>query len=172
MDFSFESDILDSFLNLPRRAQEVLVYYLINHDDLMPFFRYMIISCGDLNYEECESPIEVIFSLAYGIFLSNIGGVEQEEFRLIPQYEVSVEENTYRADFAIRSSGRVLLIECDGHKYHHSTKEQVARDNERDYCLKCAGYYILHFSGSQIYNNPFKCAKDVYEYMKSIVGEV
>ena len=58
-----------------------------------------------------------------------------------------------------------MLVECDGHDFHEKTKEQVEKDNEREYELKMAVYEILRFSGSQIYNNPFKCANDVYDYL-------
>ena len=64
-----------------------------------------------------------------------------------------------------------MVIECDGHDFHKLTKSRVSHDNQRDYDLKIAGYDVLHFSGSQIYSDPYKCAKEVYEYIKSKVGD-
>jgi hypothetical protein len=31
--------------------------------------------------------------------------------------------------------------------------------------LKVAGYNILRFSGSQIYNHPFECAEETFKYI-------
>ena len=58
-----------------------------------------------------------------------------------------------------------LVIECDGHEFHKLTKEQVKHDNERDFNLKDCGYDVIHFSGSQIYENPWKCADEVCRYL-------
>lgn len=57
------------------------------------------------------------------------------------------------------------MIECDGHEFHEKTKEQVIYDNEREYKLKSAGYDVLHFSGSEIYNNPYECAEKTLNYI-------
>lgn len=64
-----------------------------------------------------------------------------------------------------------LVIECDGHNFHEKTKEQVIRNNERDYDLQLAGYKVLHFSGSQIYESPLSCANDIYNFIQTTVGE-
>ena len=42
---------------------------------------------------------------------------------------------------------------------------------KREYDLKMAGYEVLRFSGSQIYNEPFKCAEDTYNYIMKIIKE-
>lgn len=47
----------------------------------------------------------------------------------------------------------------------------MQRDNEREFDLKMAGYDVLRFSGTQIYNNPFKCAKDTYYYIVKRIRE-
>ena len=38
--------------------------------------------------------------------------------------------------------------------------------------LKKAGYDVLHLSGSQIYREPMKCARQVVEYINSKVKVV
>jgi very-short-patch-repair endonuclease len=63
-----------------------------------------------------------------------------------------------------------LIIECDGHEFHKATKEQIKHDNERDYDLKMAGYDVLHYSGSQIFNDPIKCANEIYDYITIKTG--
>ena len=116
----------------------------------------------------CESPIEAIFFVS--IVLHNLEIEDGFRIIAIPQHETNV--NNYKADFLVqlfnknnRNNYVEVLVECDGHNYHEITKSQVKKRNERDLALKKNGYDILHFSGSQIYNNPQECVKDVYEYL-------
>lgn len=80
---------------------------------------------------------------------------------LIPQVCVG----TYRADFIILNTliqpKQVLVIECDGHDYHERTKEQAAYDKRRDRFFVAEGLTVLHFTGSEIFNNPRKCAEEI-----------
>ena len=105
------------------------------------------------------------------------------ELPLYPQEKININGKTYFADFLIdpMRTGWVtyenndiyrLVIECDGHDFHEKTKAQVEKRNQRDMDLKSAGYDVLHFSGSQIYKDPDKCAEDVFEYVIQKVGEV
>lgn len=71
----------------------------------------------------------------------------------------------------IRNYNYKLIIECDGYEFHQKTRQQVQKDNEREYDLKMAGYEILRFSGSQIYNEPLKCAEDTYNYIMKKIKE-
>jgi very-short-patch-repair endonuclease len=77
----------------------------------------------------------------------------------------------WRVDFvySVRdpSSDRVscLVVECDGHEYHERTKAQAARDRNRDRELQAAGFTIYRFTGSEIYNDPVKCADSVLEWI-------
>lgn len=111
-----------------------------------------------------------------------IGIVFQEEF--IAQEEIEIETkhiNTecnavefathrYIADFVIdfsrkNSNDKYLypsikklkyIIELDGHEYH-SDKKQVNNDYEREQDLQTAGYKVIRFTGSQVYNKPYSC---------------
>lgn len=167
------------FRSLPERAQEIWFHFCdsaIKHkrlEDLM--FIYI---CG-LDYSECKSPIEVVFNFAFDLVKFSEGYIG---FDLSPQYEIQCKTKTYYADFAfltsdieeiieIQNPDFKLVIECDGHEFHEKTKEQVAKDNEREYDLKMQGYDVLRFSGSQIYNKPFICAAQTIEYIKKKIGE-
>lgn len=46
-----------------------------------------------------------------------------------------------------------IVIECDGHEFHEKTKEQAKNDKSRDRYLVSQGYKVLHYTGSEIYNN-------------------
>lgn len=131
-------------------------------------------------YEYCESPIEQIFLFAFSIF-----NVRNKPLCVLyPQEEITCKDGTnFRADFLLCISEVLvahgfepindvkLIIECDGHEFHERTKEQVARDNNRDLALKNEGYEVIHFSGSQIYNDPIGCVEKAMDcFKKKIVG--
>lgn len=128
---------------------------------------------------DCESPIEQLLSMALeslnikNIFKFNpfIDVIEIEK-----QKEILCSKKKYRVDFFIpviykNQENKCFIVECDGYDFHQKTKEQVQHDNEREYDLKMAGYEVLRFSGTQIYNNPLKCAEDAYNYIIKKVEE-
>lgn len=98
---------------------------------------------------------------------------------MFSQKEIKANGKKYIVDFYFEedeyvnkfNTDKKIIIECDGYEFHQKTKEQVQKDNEREYNLKMAGYEILRFSGTQIYNNPFKCAEDTYNYIIKRIGE-
>ncbi len=125
----------------------------------------------------CKSPIEKIFYMAYCLMDFDINEGKYRYLTLYPQKEVNVGNKKYYLDFCFIAedcgyeSDYKLAIECDGHDFHEKTKEQVIRDNERTLDLKMAGYDLLRFSGSQIYNEPFKCAAKTMKYILKKVKE-
>lgn len=156
---------LDEFLNLPKRVQELLLINNIRED---------IIPCTIR--ESIESPIEQIFKTAFDLYMQLLN---KEYIFLFSQVTIKVEKKKYIVDFYFEQDQYVnrfdtdkkIIIECDGHEFHQKTKEQVKHDNEREYDLKMAGYEIIRFSGSQIYNEPFKCAEDAYNYIIKSIKE-
>ena len=164
---------LEEFMKLPKRAQQLFFEIIFSNDDIdeNPCIPFMV--AGMIN-EYCESPIEQIFYLAftYESFKRNGGYI------LLAQEEIETQSGKYRADFLFSTSENTspyvefeeeynLVIECDGHDFHEKTKEQVRKNNERDMAIKSAGYDIIHFSGSQIYREPLKCAKQAVNYISS-----
>ena len=170
-------EVRKSFMSLPERAQEIWFQYCEesykknDYDNLLFPNIY-----GFDRYTYCESPIEVILGFAYDLVLFDEGS---PDIFLQPQYEVSIDGSKFRLDFAFiaedselidfKNNDFKLAIECDGHEFHERTKEQVVRDNEREYLLKMDGFEVLRFSGSQIYNKPFRCARQIYDYISSRV---
>lgn len=68
----------------------------------------------------------------------------------------------YRVDFLIPTPGPAkLVVECDGHNFHERTKEQAAHDRTRDRAMTEVGFTVFRFTGSEIYRDPVKCAKQV-----------
>lgn len=168
--------LLDDLSILPRRCQAALLGGALIPDNGIS---EMVGVRGNLDYSECKSPIEKIFSVCYEIMIYSIGFPECELIYLHPQEEITVAGKKYYADFLIDTErvGGIkhdnplrLIIECDGHEFHEKTKEQVIQRNERDLALKMAGYDILHFSGSEIYRNPYECAIQTIEYALLKIG--
>lgn len=165
-DLYNQSDIyLEEFLNVPRKVQQLLLLPLINQKF------YPTIMC-----EEIKSPIEQIFITAFDLYqLFN----NKDYIFLISQKEIKINKKKYIVDFLFETdefinkynTTKKIIIECDGYEFHQKTKEQVQNDNEREYNLKMAGYDVLRFSGTQIYNNPIKCAEDTYNYIIKKIQE-
>jgi very-short-patch-repair endonuclease len=128
-----------------------------------------------------KSPIEMIFSLAFELSKPDMDDSEIPSIYLTAQQEIKVGKKTYFADFVFDSDvqffdvyegkHKKLVIECDGHEFHERTKEQVRKDNERQYDLKMAGYDVLRFSGSEIFNTPYACAEKAISYIKKLIKE-
>ena len=172
--YNLSEEYLQEFLNLPKKAQQLLMIPIIKMR-LSP--RAMF--CSDI----IKSPIERIFITAFELYTEL---EKKETIYLFEQEKIKIEDKTYYADFMFKADDYLnglilgdniknidykLIIECDGHEFHEKTKEQVKKDNEREYDLKMAGYEILRFSGSQIYNEPLKCARDTYNYILKKIKE-
>lgn len=133
--------------------------------------------------EKCESPIEKLLAIELSREMEksklnhyDYGGI----FYCSPQQEITVfegqhREKKYRVDFEIEFNLMRLgikysfVIECDGHEFHEKTKEQVARDKERDRNLMENGITVIRFTGSEIYNNPFKCATQAVRIIENYI---
>jgi very-short-patch-repair endonuclease len=82
----------------------------------------------------------------------------------------------YRADFLLLyahplrrlAKSRFLVIECDGHDYHERTKEQAQRDKERDRWMVTQGITVLRFTGSEIWRDAIRCAREVAEHWEKL----
>lgn len=75
---------------------------------------------------------------------------------------------SYRVDFLLLSTLLPrhvrIVVECDGHDFHERTKEQAARDRSRDRTLTGLGYTVLRYTGSEIHQDPWACAQDLYTH--------
>lgn len=98
---------------------------------------------------KCESPIESRLALH---LCSQVAPIED----IVSQHHVE----PYRLDFA--AVGMKLAIECDGHEFHERTKEQARRDKSRDRALTAAGWRVLRFTGSEVWADPARCAREVF----------
>lgn len=92
-------------------------------------------------------------------------------FVLVPQYSVG----QYRVDFVFGDARKLTLRDCmaielDGHEWHERTKEQAARDKARDRYLSRTFGRVIHFTGSEIYNDIGECFVEVARIFASLIG--
>lgn len=120
-------------------------HYYSDQTDPVEAFRFFTMTTHILGLigSNCESPIE-------RMFWDEICWI----FRgIIPQ----VKTGKYRLDFA--SEDLKVAIEIDGHDYH-KTKDQRTKDAERQRSLEKDGWRVIRFTGTEVFNNPRKCAVD------------
>lgn len=167
----YAKEQVEIFNSLPERAKEILFALLQKLAREKDIKILEIINHGMGDYMICKSPIEKILYVSFDI----VYALRMDEFPLLldvtPQCEIKDDEHIYHADFCINcvdseitEAKHEIIIECDGHEFHQKTKEQVRRDNEREMHMKMLGYDVLRFSGSQIFNDPIKCANDILDF--------
>lgn len=79
----------------------------------------------------------------------------------------------YRIDFSISHERRCynpdrwerkdILVECDSQQFHERTEKERRYEKQRDRYLTANGYTVLHFTGSEIVQNPWKIAAEILE---------
>lgn len=67
---------------------------------------------------------------------------------------------------------RQIIVECDGHEYHERTKEQARRDKKRDRRLQAMGFPVYRYTGSELYQDPIECVKEVVKILKNTGDEM
>ena len=85
-------------------------------------------------------------------------------------FETQAQLEDYRVDFVFYQRGeeqalKGLVVECDGHDFHERTKKQAISDRSRDRRLQELGYTVYRFTGSEIYNDPMRCAEQVLDWV-------
>lgn len=95
------------------------------------------------------------------------------DFYIVPQHPFGA----YRADFLIGFYGpknwslkqSAIVVECDGHQWHESTKEQAQRDRQRERELNQHVAKVIRFTGSEIYQDPFACADEIDRTLEGVL---
>lgn len=126
----------------------------------------------------CESPIEQRLAMElhvnknepYVIKKCTLLGIK---ITIINQSKISINKRICRVDFEIKAEKldsvivKQFAIECDGHDFHEKTKEQAREDKERERELIKNNYTVIRFTGSEIYNNAYKCTREVFDIIFS-----
>lgn len=142
----------------------------------------------DASMARCESPIEKRFldSLLFlciqqtfeiklqGEYIGVIEGGFPITVRITPQWQfgkyrcdfyIEMERPNFGADITQNTTTRIA-VECDGHDFHERTKEQATRDKERDREMTKGGLKVFRYTGSEIFKDPIKCAKEVLDFLE------
>lgn len=117
------------------------------------FAAFLCMVDEDVRRQKIESPIELNF---YQEMVS-LG------CKLEPQWEIAIEDKIYRADFALPD--KKISFELDGHEYH-KTKEQRTNDARRERDFQKAGWKVIRFTGTEIFQNARRCALDAMELIQ------
>lgn len=123
------------------------------------------------NVAECESPIEMMMSMALDKCWLRGNEFNIEIMEILKQENIKCGDNIYIADFVIVAHNTNthdlvnFVVECDGHDFHQKTKKQVERDNMRNRNMALNGYPIIRFSGSEIYDHSYLCARETFKYI-------
>lgn len=92
-----------------------------------------------------------------------------QEVTITPAVTVVVGGLAYKLDFCIGDPGMalypdhpslVLAIELDGHEWHERSKEQAARDRQRDRALLLANIITIRFTGAEVFADAASCARE------------
>lgn len=164
-----------------------LIFSYLNQEYEVEQLLSTIDNYGVLQYN--LSPIEQIFYIAFYLYclrfykLNDVRDFSMEfgipvhsmfMEEITPQKRVVCSNKKYVVDFVIDFSrtnlkGELIYpklgklkyaIELDGFDYH-SKKDQMNNDYARENDLKLAGYNVIRFTGSQIFNNPYTCVDTV-----------
>ena len=101
------------------------------------------------------------------LFLDNNLNFEGANFKF--GFSPQVVIGSYRVDFLVvgqgmpKSEPMLIAVECDGHDFHEKTKEQAARDKARDRALVGAGYYVMRFTGAEIWRDAEGCCQQILD---------
>jgi len=138
---------------------EFLSQYVDQNESIEEFCRLLeryVSICHRVLNRKIESPIEEMFwKAATKINNNTVDGCPR---CMIPGLTYQVPVKNYRVDFAIPHIK--MVIEIDGHEYH-KTKEQRTSDAKRERDLEELGWYVIRFTGSEIYKNVDKCIEQV-----------
>lgn len=170
----FEELISEEKIIIEKKVEERMALHV--EDTLLTMYQAI---------HQCESPIEKIFAIELDrevakSKLNHYGDV----FDWTPQCEIKVNEGLnsetkYRVDFMVEfvrfnrdgGEGNIykFVIECDGHDFHEKTKEQATRDKKRDRDLMENGITVIRFTGSEIYDNPYRCARSAVKIIEKYI---
>lgn len=120
---------------------------------------------------ECESPIEQLLYCALVMRQKSLGS--SMPLKVAPQHWLRDKDgqNRYRIDFMIEheTTGVKIAVECDGFAYHE-TREAAARDKARDRFIQAAGVPVLRFTGSEIWAQPYTCAREITDALAALTA--
>jgi very-short-patch-repair endonuclease len=143
-----------------------------------PIEKYMLAGLVVAGYEITDGVMLVPMGSPQGAFCHPIlSELWIEPQAQIGEYRVDFLVTWYKLDFEVNIAGDGniiprgkkkwnVIVECDGHDYHEKTKEQARRDKKRDRELQKVGYSVFRFTGSEIWKDTLRCAREVLQFLE------
>lgn len=127
----------------------------------------------------CESPVERLFVLGMSMACCHVAGFDDRpglfwsldgglHGYLFGQVELTVGDRKIRPDFLLKTEDAQLYVEIDGHEFHQSTRQQVARDRQRERAIAEGGDVVIRFTGSEITKDPRGCAEQAMRIVEKL----
>ena len=123
---------------------------------------------------EIKSPIEQIFFIAlsvmsdlYSLKLNECADFEKLEECGEIYYKPQFKIGNYFVDFILAYKDfhgfiSKVVVELDGHDFHDKDKQQRAYEKSRDRFLSRQGVITLHFTGTELYKDPYKSVLEAF----------
>lgn len=122
---------------------------------------------SELFYAGNREPSRLDIAITAGTFLADA----RARSLLLVQPSVDSQGRNFRPDFlVVAGPDRFLSIEVDGHEFHERTKEQALRDRRRDRLFASWGWTVLRFTGSEVFRDPERCAREVRAFVSGEAG--
>jgi very-short-patch-repair endonuclease len=64
-----------------------------------------------------------------------------------------------------------MVVECDGHEFHASSKKQIIRDRKRDRALQALGLPVFRYTGADIWQDVFRCAAEALTALEDLLDK-
>jgi very-short-patch-repair endonuclease len=91
--------------------------------------------------------------------------LHETDLTFVVQPRVQGPDRVYRPDFIVFYAGQAAVVEIDGHE-GHKTKEQRAKDSERQLWFEARRLRVFRWTGSQVYANAIGCVSQLLEILR------
>jgi very-short-patch-repair endonuclease len=128
-------------------------------------------------FARIQSPIEQAFYVAFEalheICLPKAEFIEYDgkPFLLGLTIEPQFEIGKYRVDFLVCYQTTPLdplkkvVVECDSQAFHERDERERRYEKARDRFIQSNGYTVFHYTGSELWKNPFIAASEVIGHL-------
>jgi hypothetical protein len=146
--------------------------FLLDMCDDSPIERLFLAAAMSFGWRDCAGAefIEMFKDL------ESLHSIRSEQYRrglrndsnslyFLVQPSLRSDEASMRPDFAFATSvapSARIAVELDGHDFHERTRTQARRDKRKDRDMLAAGWPVIRFTGSEVYENAEACVSEAF----------
>lgn len=154
------------------RALPIAEDFLVKSaNDLSRFMeKKFLLGQGGFCSDVLQSPIEDMFWLSCDVFMQATGIAYNDSLSGGIFVQPQIKVGKFVVDFVAKQVGigpdthlGPVIVELDGHDFHDRNKKERAYEKSRDRFFVKNGYRVVHYTGSEIYADPYKAAFEVLE---------